>query len=56
MKTKPCPFCGSNNPTVVLEGNVGKYRNYSIVCADCVASVAWYKTMTLAKKAWNRRK
>ena len=47
---KPCPFCGGKDIWYVLE-----YDLVYAKCQVCGATGSKYRTMVVAKEAWNRR-
>lgn len=55
-KLKPCPFCGSEEPIVMIDGRMDK----RIICnkgkGGCGAEIGWYVSIIELRKAWNGRK
>ena len=58
---KPCPFCGSEGESIVVDENEfnkdkREYR-YRVVCTECMATVdtGCYQNKWVAIEAWNRR-
>lgn len=49
-KLRKCPFCGSE--ARVYSGNTDMC---GVTCQKCSAKVFGYKTVSGAKRAWNRR-
>lgn len=52
MKLDPCPFCDSNNATVITDDRVA---GFAVYCHNCGAQGAWKTDEQEAINLWNRR-